>query len=200
MNYLSEKEITLSCVLSLYSCLWLSNILTSSSYARRRPAGEALLARTPKSVPPWAVGKMKPDGHSFDVSSWRDVSSLAESLIWRWTQPRLPGYTYVRKRSQCLKLNFNWQIPKCDWLVYNLCANIKWWRKTIRWSYKQGLACWLRPCLGRRINPCQVLKFTYGHNQRFPRFVPTVYADDCMNLGDNHFTMHAHFNISVHTP
>ena len=34
------------------------------------------------------------------------------------SQPRLLGYTYVRMRSQCLKLNFNWQIPKCDgWFI-----------------------------------------------------------------------------------
>ena len=28
------------------------------------------------------------------------------------------------------------------------------------------------------INPRQVLKFTYGHNQRYPRFWPTVCAND----------------------
>ena len=35
---------------------------TASSYVRSRPAGEALLARAPRSVPPWAVCIMKPDG------------------------------------------------------------------------------------------------------------------------------------------
>ena len=60
--------------------------------------------------------KMKPDERLSHIS-WRHIS-LAESLLCRWSQLHLLGYTYVRKRSQCLKLNFNW-------LVYNLCADIE---------------------------------------------------------------------------
>ena len=93
---------------------------------------EALLARAPKSVSPWAVciivgvlcmATMKADGRR-PTSSWRNVSSLSESFIFTWSQLRLLGYTYVKMRSPCLKLNFNWQIPQRDWLVYNLCADI----------------------------------------------------------------------------
>ena len=65
----------------------------------------------------------KPDGRRL-TSFWCNVSSLTESFISRWSQPRLLGYIYVRMRSQGLKLNFNWQIPKRDWLVYNLCTDI----------------------------------------------------------------------------
>ena len=90
---------------------------------------------------------------SADVFSWRNVSSLAESLISRWSQLCLLGYLYIRKRSQCLKLNFNWQIPKCDWLVYYLCANINYWQNRFGCSCKQGLSCWLRPCVGRWASP-----------------------------------------------
>ena len=39
------------------------------SYAKSQPAGEALLARELRSVLPWAVCKIKPDGCSSDVSS-----------------------------------------------------------------------------------------------------------------------------------
>ena len=42
-----------------------------SSYTRSQPAGEALLARAPKTVPPRAGCKMKPDGRSSHASSWR---------------------------------------------------------------------------------------------------------------------------------
>ena len=87
---------------------------------------DALLARAPKSVPPWAVciivsvlcmATMKPDGRR-PTSSRRNVSSLSKSFIFRWSQPRLLGYTYVKMMSPCLK------IPKRDWLVYNLRTDI----------------------------------------------------------------------------
>ena len=87
---------------------------------------EALLARSPKCVPPQAVCIMKPDGRR--LKSPRDVTSppWLKVKISRTScsEPRLRGYTYATKRSQCLKLNFNWQIPKGDWLVYHLCADI----------------------------------------------------------------------------
>ena len=44
------------------------------------------------------VAKIKPDGRWL-TSSWSKVSSLAESSIFRWSQLRLLGYTYVRVRS-----------------------------------------------------------------------------------------------------
>ena len=67
---------------------------------------------------------MKPGGRHL-MFSWCNISSLAESFIFRWSQLRLLGYTHVRMRSQCLKLHFNWQIPKHGWLVYKLCMDIK---------------------------------------------------------------------------
>ena len=65
----------------------------SSSYTRSQPAGDTLLAWAPRSVPSWAMCKMKPDRHLPDVSSLHNVSSLPESLISRWSQPCLLGYT-----------------------------------------------------------------------------------------------------------
>ena len=40
-----------------------------SSYTRSQPAGEALLARAPRTVPSWAVCKMKDEGRSSNVQS-----------------------------------------------------------------------------------------------------------------------------------
>ena len=59
---------------------------TPFSYARSQPAGDTLLARAPKSVPHLAVCTVKPDGRRL-TSSGRNVSSLAESFISRWSQP-----------------------------------------------------------------------------------------------------------------
>ena len=41
-----------------------------------------------------SVAKMKPDGRRLTFSR-RNVSSLAESSIFRWSQPLLLGYTYI---------------------------------------------------------------------------------------------------------
>ena len=46
-------------------------------------------------------------------------------------------------------MNFNWQIPKCGWLVYNLCADINWRRNRFGCSCKQGITCLLRRCVRR---------------------------------------------------
>ena len=91
---------------------------------------EALLARAPKSVPPWAVciiiGILWQKWSLVDVvwcpcdvtsPHWLKVSYSSGAN-------RVSLVTHVRMRSSCLKLNFNWQIPTCDWLVYNLCMDI----------------------------------------------------------------------------
>ena len=130
----SRKRIRRSIVLA--DMIWRSPRVTSdsSSYTQRlctATKADTLLALAPKSVSPRAVciivgvlwQNMKPDGRRL-TSSWRNVSSLAGNFILGRSQPRLIGYIYVRMRSRCLKLNYNWQIPKCDRLVYNLCANI----------------------------------------------------------------------------
>ena len=98
---------------------------------------------------------------------------------------------YVRKRSQCLKLKFNWQIPKCDWLVFNLCANISWLRNGFGCSYKQGLACWLRPCIGRWYSKgisssleiiVQQCRWISPATDRIPAQVPSVVSCWCKAL------------------
>ena len=79
-----------------------ASIFLRKAYARH--SAQASPARAPKSVPPWAVCIMKPDRRRL-TSSWRNVCSLVESFISKWSQPRLLGYTRVKMRSQCLKLN-----------------------------------------------------------------------------------------------
>ena len=51
------------------------------------------------------MAKMEPDRRCL-TSSWYNVSSLAESFIFRWSQPCLFGYIYVRMRSPCFETEF----------------------------------------------------------------------------------------------
>ena len=86
-----------------------------------------------------------------DVSSRRNVSSLAESFISRCNQSHLLGYTLVRMRSQCLKLKLNWQIPKRDYFVYNFMYGYKLAAEEIRVlvQAKPLPGAVHRPCVGK---------------------------------------------------
>ena len=88
-----------------------------------------------------AMGRVRNEAWrtSSDVSSWRNVSLFAESLISRWSQPRQLGYALCQNEVTMFETEFNWQISKCDCLVYNLCADIRWWWNRFGCSCKQGL-------------------------------------------------------------
>ena len=123
-----------------------AHIFLRKAYARATPA-EALLARAPKFVPPWAVcvivGVLRQKWSLIDVvwlpghvtsPHWLKVSYSGGANRVSWVT-----HNYVRMRSQCLKLNCDWRIPKRGWLLYHLCTGKNWPRNRLGCSCKQGL-------------------------------------------------------------
>ena len=118
----------------------------SSSYARSQASGRALACTSTQLCS--ALGYVHINEAwrtSSDVSSWRNVSSLAESLISRWSQPLLLSTHMSGWGHSGLTLNFPWQISKRDWLY----TDINWRRNRFGCPCKQA-----RPLPGAVHKPC----------------------------------------------